>query len=106
MSIDSTVDFALENRADVRSYTVIPQFFLRFLPRGMLERMYAKAMKEAVCEYETPAMSGISLDFRLIAIATVGVEKEIVRRGLERKPLNPHEEDSPKVYATDIWSRV
>ena len=97
------MDEIMINRADVRMYSLIPNFALRFLSRRALKSMYDKTMIEAVGEYETPIAGGASLDFRSIKIATVNIEQEIERRGLEKKPLNPHEQTSRKLYASEIW---
>jgi hypothetical protein len=98
-----SIDDSIRSRGDVRTYTLIPRLLFRLIPGFMLKRMYAKAMIEAIGEYNSPGM-GPSLDFNDIAVATVAIEKEIARRGLPRKPLNPS--DEPKVYATDVWANV
>ena len=94
------------SRADVRMYSFIPAWMLRFFPTGLVRRMYDKAMIEAVENYECyeqDIMGGLPLDFSSIAFSTVRIETEVARRRLERKPLNPHS-GKQCVYATDVWA--
>jgi hypothetical protein len=98
-----SLEEAIEDREIVRLYSAIPRCILRFCPTTLIKRMYDKVMEQAVVDYGTPVLAGIPIDFNDIAAATVRVEAEIARRGLDRKPLNPDEERSP-VYATDVWS--
>jgi hypothetical protein len=92
------------NRADVRTYGIILQFAFRFLPRKVLEKMYENVMVEAIEEYNTDIMSEKALDFRHIAESTVKIEREVMRRGLERKSLDKG--GFRDVYATDIWGHL
>jgi len=90
------------DRVSVRTYSLIPSFALRIVPRFILRGMYKKSMEQAVAEYETPAMGGISEDFNSIATTTVTLEREVQRRGLDRMPLNPNEQ-GPDAFATEVW---
>lgn len=96
-------DKFFEDRADIRGYSFLPSFTLRFFPTGVLERMYNKTIEQAVDGYEISIMGGEHEDFDTIASVTIKIEKEMLRRRLDRKPLNPHE-GGPKVYATEVWA--
>ena len=86
-------------------YTLIPNFLWKIMPESILKKMYSKVMERAVVEYGTPLMMcGEALDSKEAMHNTVLVEKEIIRRKLEKKPLNPDSPEGPKVYATEVWA--
>lgn len=96
-------DDVMTDRGFVRLYSLIPRLMFRLFPTSSIKRMYDKAMKEAVVDYGD-LMGGVAVDFDDIARATVRIETEVVRRKLDRKPLNPHN-PVPPVYATEVWAR-
>ncbi len=88
----------VNERGDVRCYTLIPSFVFKLLSDQKLKGMYDKAMNQARGDYSDPMV--VAIDFDDIARATVMLEKEMVRRGFEKKPLS---QSKPEVYASDVW---
>lgn len=97
-----------DKRSKVRGYSLIPKIFLRLIPQKKLEEMYEKSLEFATDIYEAPIMGGKYIDENQIIRATVNIEAEIKRRGLEKKALNPNEQKpnyiAPVVFATDVYS--
>ena len=108
-SIDADVNhntediFSSEKRGIVRVYSILGKSIYRLIPNKILIDMYNQALDQAIGEYETPALAGISLDFNDIAKATVKIEAEMASRGFAVKRINPNER-GPAIYASDVWA--